>query len=139
MNLNFSSRCINRWYCQDQNIDWISVGACSMRGYRKLCQGRGSNFFKLFSLMREERIQIPLKAGHRPPTSETPFRWRFAKWRFGDGPMMAKIECWLGSFVIVQEIRTIIAKKPYIFCFFSAGASGPPVPTSGSAHVQRSA
>ena len=23
-------------------------------------------------------IQIPLKAGHRRPSSETPFKWRFA-------------------------------------------------------------
>ena len=30
-----------------------------------------------------------------------------------------KFECWLGSFVIFQEIRTSIAKKPYIFVIFS--------------------
>ena len=30
------------------------------------------------SLKREGRIQIPLLAGHRRPTSETPFKWRFA-------------------------------------------------------------
>ena len=36
------------------------------------------------------------------------------------------IECWLGSFVIVQEIRTSIAKKPYNFVIFQRGGSGPP-------------
>ena len=48
-------------------------------GYRQFCQ-RGSNsenvvflllFFKL--MKRELRIQIPLKAGHHLPASETPF------------------------------------------------------------------
>ena len=36
------------------------------------------------------------------------------------------IECWHGSFVIFQGVRTSIAKKPYIFCDFSGGGSGPP-------------
>ena len=33
-------------------------------------------FLDFFSLMRGGMIQIPLSAGHRRPTSETPFRWR---------------------------------------------------------------
>ena len=33
--------------------------------------------------------------------------------------MMGNIECWLGSFVIFQGIRTI-AKKPYIFVTFKS-------------------
>ena len=38
-----------------------------------------------------------------------------------------KIECWLGSFMILQEIRTSIAKKPYLFVIFHVGrASRPP-------------
>ena len=49
--------------------------------------------------MRGECIKIPLKAVHHWP---------------------ANIECELGSFVIFQGIRTIIAKKPYIFCDFSS-------------------
>ena len=32
-----------------------------------------------------ERIQIPLKAGHHLPASETPFKWRFA-----GGPMLVQ-------------------------------------------------
>ena len=38
---------------------------------------------------------------------------------------MAQIECWLGSFVIFQGIRTSIAKKPYIFVIFQGGGGGP--------------
>ena len=37
----------------------------------------GSTFF--FKLMRGERIQIPLYAGHHRPASETSFKWRFAR------------------------------------------------------------
>ena len=43
--------------------------------------------------MRGERIQIALKAGHHQPASETPW---------------PTLECWLGSFVIFQGIRTSI-------------------------------
>ena len=74
------------------------------------------------------RIQIPLLAGHQRPTSETPFKWRFA-----GGPMLAQhwMLAKLESFVVLQGIRTNIAKKPYIFVI----GSGPPVSPSGSAHV----
>ena len=34
-------------------------------------------------------------------------------------------ECWLGSFVIFQGIRTCIAKKPYIFVIFQVGKGFP--------------
>ena len=38
------------------------------------------------------------------------------------------IECWLGSFVAFQGIRTRIAKKPYIFVIFQGGgALDPPI------------
>ena len=74
-------------------------------------------FFCFFiKLMRGEGIQIPLIAGHYWPTSKMQFKWRFA-----DGPMMAhlgNIECWLGSFVIFQGIRTSIAKEPFSFVIF---------------------
>ena len=49
-------------------------------------------------------------------------------------------ECWLGShFVIVQGIRTSIAKKPYMFVIFQRGG-GPDskLPPTGSAHVNLS-
>ena len=38
------------------------------------------------------------------------------------------IECWLGSFVIFQVIRSSIAKKPYIFVIFSRGVRTPCTP-----------
>ena len=58
--------------------------------------------------MSGERIQIPLKAGHHRPASETPFKWPAGRW-------WPYIECWLGSFVIFQGSRTSIAKEPYSF------------------------
>ena len=39
------------------------------------------------------------------------------------GRWWPNIECWLGSFVVFQGIRTSIAKKPYIFVIFQ-GAGG---------------
>ena len=47
-----------------------------MNGSRKFCQ-RGSNFDNFFFFIFCV-IQIPLKAGHHWPASETPFKWRFA-------------------------------------------------------------
>ena len=47
-----------------------------------------------------------------------PNSWRFAAW-----PMVPNIECWLGSFVIFQGIRTTIGKKP-IVCDFSGRGGG---------------
>ena len=61
-------------------------------------------------------MRLSLKVGHYWPASKTPF-----KWHFPDGPMMAQlgnIECWLGSFVIFQEILTSIAKEPFSFVIF---------------------
>ena len=73
----------------------------------------------------DEGIRIPLKAGHHRPACETPFQWRFA-----DVPMMAHIECWHGSFVIIQGVGTSIAKKPYICVIFQGiGGSVPHVLT----------
>ena len=45
------------------------------------------------------------------------------------GRWWSNIECWLGSFVIFQGIRTSIAKKPYIFVIFRGSShSRPPAP-----------
>ena len=38
----------------------------------------GPTLTTFFLLMRGGRIQISLKAGRHRPTSETPFKWRFA-------------------------------------------------------------
>ena len=40
---------------------------------------------QLFFLIRGKRILITLKVGHHGPSSEMPFKWRFA-----GGPMMAR-------------------------------------------------
>ena len=37
------------------------------------------------------------------------------------GRWWPNFECWLGSYVILQGIRTYIAKKPYIFVIFQGG------------------
>ena len=46
-----------------------------MRGSRKFCQMGSIDIYVVVVvfLMRVERFQIPLKAGHHRPTSETPF------------------------------------------------------------------
>ena len=50
------------------------------------------------------------------------------RWWADDDPIF-NIECWLGRFVIFQEIWTSIVKKPYRFGIFKVGeVSGPPVP-----------
>ena len=59
------------WHARIQRVD-------DMRESRKFCQGEGGSncflsfftFFKLFSLIWGEGIQIPLKAGHQRPASE---------------------------------------------------------------------
>ena len=80
-----------------------------------------------FQMMRARgSIQISLKVGHLIGV------WLVGRW-------WQNIECWLGSFVILQGIQTSIANKPYIFVIFQWGGGGgsrPPVPPppSGSAH-----
>ena len=92
-----------------------------MRGSRKFCQ-RGSKFDNICFLffVVGEGIEDPDTAIYWPSSArqQTPFKRCFA-----GGPMMSNIECWLGSFVIFQGIRTSIAKKPYIFCDFSEGVT----------------
>ena len=81
-----------------------------------------------FCLIRGERIQIPLEAGHYRSAIEngvSPACWWWPN-----------IESWLGSFVFFQGSGPItnIAKKPHIFCNFSGGGSGPPALSSGFAN-----
>ena len=107
-----------------------------MRGSRKFCQ-RGSNsdnvLFLFFSFFfRGERLQRPPKAGNYRPASKTPFQWRFA-----GGPIVAHGGMLTWQLCDFQGIRTSITRKPYKFVIFrgGGGGSGPPVPTSGSAHA----
>ena len=44
------------------------------------------------------------------------------------GQWWPNIECWLGSFVVLQEIRSSIGKKPYIFLIFQGGVWTPFLP-----------
>ena len=53
------------------------------------------------------------------------------------GRRWPNVECWLGSFVIFQGIRTSISKKTYIFVILQGGGGEgrtPCPPSSGSAH-----
>ena len=58
-------------------------------------------------------------------------------WWAEDDPIF-NIECWIGRFLIYQEIWTSIVKKPYRFVIFivegCVHVSGPTAP-SGSAHA----
>ena len=47
--------------------------------------------------------------------------------------MVAHVKCWFGSFVVLQGIRSRIAKIPFIFFIFQGGGgwgsgSGTPIP-----------
>ena len=86
-----------------------------MRGSRKFCQ-RGSKIDKIFILfyLVDEGIEVPNITINGPSST----RQRNAiKWRFAGGPMVVRHRM-LGSFVVLQGIRTSIAKKPYIFVIF---------------------
>ena len=70
---------------------------------------RGSNFDYVIILLVD-------KASEDPNTSI-------------NGVLMAgrwwpNIECWLGSFVVLQRFRTSITKKHYIVVIFSGGGGG---------------
>ena len=45
------------------------------------------------------------------------------------------IECWLGSFIVFQGIRTSIAKKSYIFVIFQRGSVLPAPPPPPHTHL----
>ena len=44
------------------------------------------------------------------------------------GRCWPNIECWPGSFVIIQGIQSSVAKKPNIFVYFQGGRAGSPAP-----------
>ena len=58
---------------------------------------------------------MPLKVGHHRHASETPLKWRFAGLS-----IIASMECWLGSFVILGDF--VISRGRG-----GGGGSGPPV------------
>ena len=81
----------------------------------------GSNSDNFFLVMRWERVQIALKAGHHRFTCGTPFKWRFVSLA---GRWWPNFEYWLGSFVLFHRIRTSTYKIPYIYCHFQVGGGG---------------
>ena len=102
-----------------------------MRGSRKLCRrwSKFANLITLFiiflKLMGDRGSKYRFNWAIIGPTAKHHGILLVGRW-------WPKIECWLGSFVIFQGIRTSIAKKPYVFViFFSGGGGGgpdPPVP-----------
>ena len=90
-----------------------------MRGSIKICQ-RGSNFDMW--VMRRERIQVILM-GHCLPASETPLNGVSQACRW-----WPKIECWLGSFAILQGSGPVLLET-HIFVIFQGGPSllSPPI------------
>ena len=75
-----------------------------------------------------ERIQIPLKAGHHRPASETPSNGVSQTARY-----WPNIGCWLGSFLIYRGSGPVLLSNP-IDCAFSRGGVQTPCPLSESAH-----
>ena len=87
----------------------------NMRGSRKFSlMGSKSN---VFFVLRGKRVQIPLKACHFRPASETPFK---------NGVSLAcrwwpNIECWLGSFETFENFRgsgPVLLRNPISLWFF---------------------
>ena len=132
------------WHLLDIKVPNFHTYA--MRGSRKFCQ-RGSKFDNFFFSWWGDRgskyhckwaiISLPAKC-HLNGVSLA--GWWFKtlfKWPYGvslEGWWLPNIECWLCRLVIFQGIGTSIAKKPYIFFYFSKGVPTP-CPPSGSAHV----
>ena len=94
------------------------VGTC-VRGSRKFCR-RGSTLITFFSWWGEVGSKYDYKWATIGPPAKRHFNGVSLTFRW-----WPNIECGLGSFVIFQEIRTSIAKKPYIFCDFSGGVWTP--------------
>ena len=100
-----------------------------MCGSRKFYE-RGSNFFTFFFFFFFFFFLID-KGREGPNTTISGPSYLFGVSLAGR--WWPNTECWLVSFVVLQGIRTNIAKNPMFFVIL--GGSGPPVPPlSGSAH-----
>ena len=74
------------------------------------------------------------------PTSDVERGPKYHYKRFASETPLPDIECWLGSSVIFQGIRTSIVKKPYIFVIFKflrGGGIQTPVPPPLDPRMQR--
>ena len=133
------------WHCSTlystiskQVVQWASVLTLDICGYRVLSGGFNSIIYLFFfwgggGLMRGYRIQIPLKAGHHRPTSETPFKWHFA-----GGSMMA--QNWSNAGFVGLSFsgssRSVLLRNPAGLWFSRGRGSKPHVPHSGSAQAR---
>ena len=81
----------------------------NMHGSTKFCQ-RGSNFNKAFLFV----VFLVDKGRKDPNTTISGSSWARQRNALLTCLFWPNIECWLNSFVIVQEIRTSIAFKLYI-------------------------
>ena len=95
-----------------------------MRGSRKFFQ-RGSNFDYVFDVvfLVDEGREDPNTTKSGPSLARQRNAISLA------GQSWPNIECWLGSFVVLQEIRASIAKKNYIFVIFQGGGPDPLPPS----------
>ena len=94
-----------------------------MRRSTKFCQ-RGSNFDRVFLLMRGERTQIRQYAGQHWLAKEMQLRWRA-----DDGPTLN------AGLVVLCFFRGFGPVLLYFYDF--SGLSGPPVSPSGFTHGNR--
>ena len=126
INIRPTWACMCHWLRQERNRfwkRWINF----MRGSRKFCQ-RGFKlnvFFFYFSWWGDRESQYHYKCVIMGPSAK-----RHLNGASLTGRRWLNVECWLGSFVIFQGIRTSIAMKENLyFCDFSGGGgSGIPVP-----------
>ena len=66
---------MHRWCLLNLTVQGFSLNLTVRGVSNKHCL---LTFFIFAKLMKRERIQTPLKAGHHWPPNEMPFKWRFA-------------------------------------------------------------
>ena len=102
-------------YGKTKHVLYIS---CKTLTYLTFLKWSGERL-RTFSFFFRGMLQKPPKAGNYRPASETPLKWRLA-----GGPIMAHIECWLGSFVIFRGSGPVLIGNPMNLWFFRGGGGG---------------
>ena len=90
-------------------------------------RGGLTTFFIVDVVMNERREERGFKYCYKQ-ASISPSAKRHLNGVSLAGQWWPNIEFWLGSFMIVQGIRTSITKKPYIFVIFQWGGGAPSSP-----------